>query len=85
MYVRMKIGARKGEVVDVKHALGLELIRDEKAERVEFDPESPAPPPALEIAVTPNVAASPKESSAKKDAKKDELTKGRSRPGARAR
>lgn len=56
MFVRMKIGARAGEVVEVAYAIGVDLVRDKKAEKVSFDPDSPAPPPALELQATPNVA-----------------------------
>jgi hypothetical protein len=37
MFVRMKTGARAGEVCEVEFAVGLDLVEARRAERVYFD------------------------------------------------
>ena len=66
MYVRMKVGAYAGEIREVKYHVGVDLVRDGKAEKVSFDPENPSPPPAVEIAITPDVAEMAKQVPAEK-------------------
>lgn len=76
MYVRMKVGAYAGEIREVKYQIGVDLVRDGKAAQVSFDPENPSPPPAVEIAITPDVAEMSKQAQAPAE-KKPALKKGK--------
>lgn len=77
MYVRMKTGVYAGEVRDIASHVALELIRNDRAERISFDPDSPEPPVPAEIAVTPEIIATPAPIATTKQARKAAHGKGR--------
>lgn len=56
MFVRMKIGGHAGEIKEVSYEIGRGLLENERAEKVSFDPDNPAPPPSIEKEVAVNVA-----------------------------